>query len=175
MNIIRGFITDPQVLFLDEPTLGLDVGASRDVRTFIKKWMNDNGERTLLLTTHYMVEADELCDRVAIINQGKVLACDTPSNLKKTLQKEAIFNINLYAPSGLEINKFKNITGVKNCVLTQKPESTTLDIILDEDSVLSEIITEISQQSLRILRLEKREPSLEDVFIKLVGQKIEEA
>jgi ABC-2 type transport system ATP-binding protein len=175
MNIIRGFITDPQVLFLDEPTLGLDVGASRDVRTFIKKWMNDNGERTLLLTTHYMVEADELCDRVAIINQGKVLACDTPLNLKKTLQKEAIFNINLYAPSGLEINKFKNITGVKNCVLTQKPESTTLDIILDEDSVLSEIITEISQQSLRILRLEKREPSLEDVFIKLVGQKIEEA
>jgi ABC-2 type transport system ATP-binding protein len=70
---------------------------------------------------------------------------------------------------------FSELTGVKNCVLTQKPESTTLDIILDEDSVLSEIITEISQQSLRILRLEKREPSLEDVFIKLVGQKIEEA
>ncbi len=174
MNIIRGFLTDPQVLFLDEPTLGLDVGASRDVRTFIKSWMNDNGERTLLLTTHYMVEADELCDRVAIINQGKVLACDTPSNLKKTLQKEAIFNLNLYAPSGLDIDNFKKISGVKNCVMTQKQDSTTLDIILDDDSVLSDIIIETSRQSLRILRLEKREPSLEDVFIKLVGQKIEE-
>ncbi|PKO07405.1 MAG: ABC transporter [Chloroflexi bacterium HGW-Chloroflexi-3] len=174
MNIIRGFLTDPQVLFLDEPTLGLDVGASRDVRTFIKGWMSDNGERTLLLTTHYMVEADELCDRVAIINQGKVLACDTPSNLKRTLQKEAIFNINLHAPSGLDMDKFKKITGVKNCALTQKPENTTLDIILEDDSVLSEIIAETSRQTLRILRLEKREPSLEDVFIKLVGQKIEE-
>jgi ABC-2 type transport system ATP-binding protein len=175
MNIIRGFLTDPQVLFLDEPTLGLDVGASRDVRTFIKGWMSDNSERTLLLTTHYMVEADELCDRVAIINQGKVLACDTPLNLKKTLQKEAIFNINLHAPSGLDIDNLKNITGVKNCALTQKPDNTTLDFILDDDSVLSEIIAETSRQSLRILRLEKREPSLEDVFIKLVGQKIEEA
>src|SRR5690606_25681223 len=101
MNIIRGFLTNPQVLFLDEPTLGLDVGASRDVRSFIKNWMGDIEKRTLLLTTHYMVEADELCDRVAIINQGKVLACDTPSNLKKTLQKEAVFHFNLNAPDGL--------------------------------------------------------------------------
>ncbi len=175
MNIIRGFLTDPQVLFLDEPTLGLDVGASRDVRSFIKNWMSDNEERTLLLTTHYMVEADELCDRVAIINQGKVLACDTPSNLKKTLQKEAVFHFNFHAPNGLVIEDFKLIEGVINCVETQKPDHTSLDIILDDDSILSEIISETSRQAIRILQLEKREPSLEDVFIKLVGQKIEEA
>ncbi len=83
MNIVRGFLTDPEVLFLDEPTLGLDVGASRDVRNFIRSWMNDNPTRTLLLTTHYMAEADELCDRVAIINKGKVLACDTPDQSEK--------------------------------------------------------------------------------------------
>src|SRR5512137_1214390 len=69
MNIVRGFMTDPDVLFLDEPTLGLDVGASREVRNLIREWVDDtNGlgalRRTLLLTTHYMVEADELCDRV---------------------------------------------------------------------------------------------------------------
>jgi ABC-2 type transport system ATP-binding protein len=78
MNIVRGFLTDPDVLFLDEPTLGLDVGAARDVRRFVRSWVDENPTRTLLLTTHYMVEADELCDRVAIINKGKVLACDTP-------------------------------------------------------------------------------------------------
>lgn len=174
MNIIRGFLTDPKVLFLDEPTLGLDVGASRDVRNFIKSWMSENEERTLLLTTHYMVEADELCDRVAIINQGKVLACDTPSNLKKMLQKEAIFHFNLHTPNGLDVEGIKKINGINSCVLTQKPEFTTLDIILDDDSILSEIISETSSQEIRILRLEKKEPSLEDVFIKLVGQKLEE-
>ena len=79
MNIVRGFLTDPEVLFLDEPTLGLDVGASRDVRAFVRRWLDEDRSRSLVLTTHYMVEADELCDRVAIINGGKVLACDTPA------------------------------------------------------------------------------------------------
>ena len=93
MNIVRGFLTDPEVLFLDEPTLGLDVGASREVRKFVREWVDADQRRTLLLTTHYMVEADELCDRVAIINRGRVLACDTPANLKHQLQQESIFHL----------------------------------------------------------------------------------
>lgn len=174
MNIVRGFLTDPEVLFLDEPTLGLDVEASRDVREFIKRWMHDDENRTLLLTTHYMAEADELCDRVAIINQGKVLACDSPSNLKKLLQKDAIFHISLYTPNGISLEKFENISGVKNCVLSQKPDETFLDLILEDESILPEVISETGRQSLRLNRLEKKEPSLEDVFIKLVGQRIDE-
>lgn len=174
MNIVRGFLTDPEVLFLDEPTLGLDVEASRDVREFIKRWMHDDENRTLLLTTHYMAEADELCDRVAIINQGKVLACDSPSNLKKLLQKDAIFHISLYTPNGISLEKFENISGVKNCVLFQKPDETFLDLILEDESILPEVISETGRQSLRLNRLEKKEPSLEDVFIKLVGQRIDE-
>lgn len=83
MNIVRGFMTDPTVLFLDEPTLGLDVSAARDVRRFVRQWVDNDPTRTLLLTTHYMVEAEEMCDRVAIINQGKILACDTPKTLSK--------------------------------------------------------------------------------------------
>ena len=93
MNIARGFLTDPKVLFLDEPTLGLDVEASRDARQYIRRWVNEDATRTVLLTTHYMVEADELCDRVAIINAGRVLACDTPSRLKRRLQREPIFHL----------------------------------------------------------------------------------
>ncbi len=101
MNIVRGFLTDPDVLFLDEPTLGLDVGASREVRHFVRKWIDDDPTRTLLLTTHYMVEADELCDRVAIINQGRVLACDTPAALKRRLQQDAIFRIEVSPLNGI--------------------------------------------------------------------------
>ncbi len=174
MNIVRGFLTDPEVLFLDEPTLGLDVEASRDVREFIKRWMHDDEARTLLLTTHYMAEADELCDRVAIINQGKVLACDSPTNLKKMLQKDAIFHISLNAPYEISLEKFEKIHGVKNCVLAKKRDEIFLDLILEDESILPEVISETGRQSLRLNHLEKKEPSLEDVFIKLVGQRIDE-
>ena len=98
MNFCRGFITDPKILFLDEPTLGLDVTSARAIRAFIREWMKEQPERTMLLTTHYMAEADELCDRLAIIDKGKVLACDTPANLKRRVQKYPLFELSL-APS----------------------------------------------------------------------------
>src|SRR6185503_7594127 len=104
MNFVRGFISDPTVVFLDEPTLGLDVGAAREVRQFVKDWMKQHPDRTILLTTHYMAEADELCDRLAIIDQGKLLALDTPANLKHRLQKEAVFKLSV-SPLGPRPNK----------------------------------------------------------------------
>jgi len=93
MNIIRGFATDPELLFLDEPTLGLDVTTSIIIREHIRRWLRERGDRTLLLTTHYMKEAEELCDRVAIIDQGKVLACDSPSKLKHSVGTDSAFFI----------------------------------------------------------------------------------
>lgn len=174
MNIIRGFLTDPRVLFLDEPTLGLDVGASRDVRNFVRRWMNENHERTLLLTTHYMVEADELCDRVAIINQGMVLACDTPAHLKQSLQSQAVFQILITAPNGLNEEAFPWINGLDLFSQKHETDGILLEVILDEEAALAEVINELSRQSARILSLQKREPTLEDVFVKLVGQRMEE-
>ncbi len=174
MNIVRGFLTDPEVLFLDEPTLGLDVGASRDVRAFIRRWMDENHQRTLLLTTHYMVEADELCDRVAIINQGQVLACDTPARLKQNLRNEVIFQVWVVAPHMLSEMAFEHIPGLKHFHQTPEEDSLRLEIILREEAVLSEVINELTGESARILRLEKRESTLEDVFVQLVGQRMEE-
>ena len=133
MNIVRGFMTDPDVLFLDEPTLGLDVGASREVRHFIRSWVDDDPTRTLMLTTHYMVEADELCDRVAIINQGRVLACDSPTNLKRNLQQEAIFRLEVSPFNGsLSPDKFEALPGVCNVVHRPQDGFDLLELILDE-------------------------------------------
>lgn len=174
MNIIRGFLTDPRILFLDEPTLGLDVGAARDVRNFVRRWMEDDPGRTMLLTTHYMAEADDLCDRVAIINQGKVLACDTPSALKHTLQSEIIFQMVVSAPAPLDEDAMCWISGVKDFHQKQGIDGLKLELILSEEAVLAEVINEISRQDGRILSLEKREPTLEDVFVRLVGQRMEE-
>ena len=134
MNIVRGFLTDPQVLFLDEPTLGLDVGASREVRHLIREWLDEDKSRTLLLTTHYMVEADELCDRVAIINQGRVLGCDTPAVLKQRLQKDAMFEIETSPLNGLSVSKLESLPGIIKVTCQEADGSATLNFILKERS-----------------------------------------
>jgi ABC-2 type transport system ATP-binding protein len=174
MNIVRGFLTDPEVLFLDEPTLGLDVGAARDVRNFVRQWMKDDPHRTLLLTTHYMVEADELCDRVAIINKGSVLACDTPAVLKRSLQREAIFHIRVESPQPLDSTLFENLNGVNRASISAQNGTSELELVLDEEAALANVIAVFATRQARILSLQKREPSLEDVFVKLTGQRMEE-
>ncbi|MDR3575624.1 MAG: ATP-binding cassette domain-containing protein [Anaerolineaceae bacterium] len=180
MNIVRGFLTDPQVLFLDEPTLGLDVGASRDVRGFIHQWVAENPQRTLLLTTHYLVEAEELCNRVAIINKGKLLACDTPANLKQALVREAVFEIQVYSQRNehsehsLDEGIFKSISGMNSFRINRDDGKITLHVALAEEAALAEVIAALTRQQARILNLQKREPTLEDVFVHLVGARMEE-
>ena len=173
MNFARGFITDPQIIFLDEPTLGLDVGASREVRDYTKRWVTDKPEKTILLTTHYMAEADVLCDRVAIIDRGKILACDTPFNLKHKLQQDAIFRLQVtYMPNAAD--QVSGIKGVRQCISRQLDEHTELNLILDAEDVLAPVITALSANQTRLLSLEKREPTLEDVFMDLVGRGLDE-
>ena len=184
MNIVRGFLTDPEVLFLDEPTLGLDVGAARDVRKLIRTWVDTSplssgegkgeGRRTLLLTTHYMVEAEELCDRVAIINKGRVLACDTPANLKRNLQRDAIFEIETSPLNGLTSQILQDQPEVKKAALTDIEGGARLELILKEEAALASVINILTQKEIKVKRLTKREPTLEDVFMDLVGQKMEE-
>ena len=174
MNIVRGFLTDPEVLFLDEPTLGLDVGASRDVRKLIREWMDADTNRSLLLTTHYMVEAEELCDRVAIINKGRVLACDTPANLKRNLQRDAIFDIETSPLNGLNHSIFGEQAEVKKAALTEIEGGARLELILKEESALANIINILTQKNIKVKRLSKHEPTLEDVFMELVGQRMED-
>lgn len=174
MNIVRGFLTDPEVLFLDEPTLGLDVGASRDVRRFVRNWIDTNPTRSLLLTTHYMVEADELCHRVAIINQGKVLACDTPSNLKHRLQRDAIFRLEVSPLNGLPPEAIQSLSGVRKVVHSPRDGFSVLELVLVEEPALGGVINTLTSAEVRILNLQKREPTLEDVFVDLVGRSMEE-
>jgi len=174
MNIVRGFLTDPDVLFLDEPTLGLDVGASREVRNFVRKWIDEDRERTLLLTTHYMMEADELCDRVAIINKGRVLACDTPSALKTRLQQDAIFRMEVSSLDGVAVEQFEQLPGVRKVIHSPKDGFSVLEMILVRDDVLASVVNLLTISNLQILNLQKREPTLEDVFVALVGTSMEE-
>jgi ABC-2 type transport system ATP-binding protein len=167
MNFCRGFLTDPTILFLDEPTLGLDVTSARAIRKYLKEWMQEDRSRTLLLTTHYMAEADELCDRLAIIDKGKVLALDTPANLKRRVQQHSIFELSL--AHGSKLPDLAKLPGVFQAVTTETPNTLEVKVLLHEESAIGTVVTSMVGGGARILNLKKTEPTLEDVFIELVG------
>jgi len=173
MNFCRGFITDPKILFLDEPTLGLDVTAARNIRQFIRQWMKEEANRTILLTTHYMAEADELCDRLAIVDRGKILACDTPANLKRQVQEHPMFELSL-APGPNGIPDVSDVPGVHHATKAETPTTVELKVSLVEEPAIGGVVQKIAGGGARILTLKKVEPTLEDVFIELVGHRIDD-
>ncbi len=170
MNVIRGFVTDPDLIFLDEPTLGLDVNASMNIREFIRQWVRKPG-KTVLLTTHYMQEADELCDRLAIINQGRILACDTPLRLKRMVARDSTFAITTSTCAC--IGELGSLPGVKGFSAKGDGSKEEVRFVLEDESVISDIISFITSKSAKVLSLTKTEPTLEDVFIQLVGRGLE--
>lgn len=171
MNLCRGLVSDPKILFLDEPTLGLDVSVARDVRAYVKRWMAERPNKTVLLTTHYMVEADELCDRVAIIDRGQVVACDTPAALKRRVQGESMFQLRVASLPGSP-EYLASIPGVESFRHEGADGAHELTFSLLDEGALSDVIAALTRAGGRLLALEKREPTLEDTFISLVGRKL---
>jgi ABC-2 type transport system ATP-binding protein len=168
MNFCRGFVTDPKVLFLDEPTLGLDVTSARAIRAFVKEWLAERPGRTLLLTTHYMTEADELCDRLAVIDGGRVLACDTPAALKRRVQRDPVYEMSL-SPGADGWGGLPSVPGVRQAVATPRPESVGVRLALERDDAIGAVVQHVVASGSRVLSLTKVEPTLEDVFIAMVG------
>jgi ABC-2 type transport system ATP-binding protein len=176
MNFARGLLNDPWILFLDEPTLGLDVAAARQVRELVTGWQASVPGRTVLLTTHYMAEADELCERLAIVDRGRVLAIGTPAELKQRVQRESIFRIELDRLDG-GTSALARVPGVVSAT-TPAAEgvgsgvrpAVVVDLVLDDDGALGAVVGALAGMGSRILALRKSEPSLEDVFVELVGR-----
>jgi ABC-2 type transport system ATP-binding protein len=170
MNIIRGFVTDPKILFLDEPTLGLDVGIAREVRSFVADWMREHTERTIILTTHYMAEADEMCDRIAIIDRGQVLACDTPANLKHDLAPDCLYRIEIPLWSE-DANPLAELAAVRSVAMEHRGDRgrTQMRVILEEEGGISAVTDRLSQRGVAALAVTRQEPTLEDAFLNLVG------
>jgi ABC-2 type transport system ATP-binding protein len=171
LNFARGFMSDPEIIFLDEPTLGLDVGAARDIRGFIARWVRERPERTVLLTTHYMVEADELCSRVAIIDHGRILALDTPRALKRSVATEPLFELSV-GTAGSGLDALREIDGVRSVSHHTHPETgaVELKVVVVEDQVIGEVLGRLRQHGVAVLHLTKTEPSLETVFVEKVGR-----
>src|SRR5574340_172842 len=181
MNMARGLLNDPWILFLDEPTLGLDVAAARTVREMVVRWREAQPGRTVLLTTHYMAEADELCERIAIVDRGRILAIGSPAELKRRVQRESIFRLELDRLDG-GAARLAGLPGVVRAVPAAaqgdgaSPTSTgadrtaTVNLVLADDAALGPVVGALTDLGSRIVALAKSEPSLEDVFVELVGR-----
>ena len=181
MNFARGLLNDPWILFLDEPTLGLDVSAARAVRELVVGWQAAVPGRTILLTTHYMAEADELCERIAIVDHGRILAIGTPAELKQRVQRESIFRLELDRLDGGP-DALARLPGVVSATIASdgsaggEPgarQTVEVNLVLVEDAALGGVVGALSGLGARILALRKSEPSLEDVFVELVGRGFE--
>ena len=181
LNFARGLLNDPWVLFLDEPTLGLDVGAARDLREHTVSWKAAAPGRTVLLTTHYMVEAEQLCDRIAIVDRGRILALGTPEELRRRVQAESIFRIELdRVPEQGGVAAIRDLPGVLSAVRADEgsddgdggagADRVALKVALADDSALTSVVTAVAERGSQLVGLAKSEPSLEDVFVELVGR-----
>jgi len=173
MNVIRALLNMPQVLFLDEPTLGLDPQSSVEIREFVKK-LNRENSTTIIITTHTMVDADMLCDRIAIIDHGKVVALDTSTNLKKLISGGGgtILKLDI---ANLTANLLETIRTL-DCVQSVAQEnSTQIRVIAHGNDAFDNVIDAVRRKSGKITSVENLQPSLEDVFLHLTGHEVRDS
>jgi len=175
LNLARGLLSDPKILFLDEPTLGLDVLTSKKLRSYIVDWAKRERKGTVLLTTHYMAEADEMCDRVAIIDNGRILTCDNPLTLKENLKENVIMRVEVSSVQA-DFSFMEKTSGIVGYSQTRSIQSdtTTLKVIVRDEETFSNMMSNLEKQKLKILSTNKAEPTLEDVYISLVGRGFED-
>ena len=173
MNLIRGLVSDPKILFLDEPTVALDVGAARDMREEVQRWVADDPSRTVILTTHYMMEADELCARVAIVNRGRVIAEGAPAALKQRVREHVIIDLIVGRGEPL-LPALRAVEGVTGASAQEEDGADHLSVILADDSAMPRVLATVERSGRSIQGVQKREPSLEDAFVTLVGRSMSE-
>jgi ABC-2 type transport system ATP-binding protein len=169
LEIARGLIHRPKVLFLDEPTLGLDAQTRRHIWDYIKD-LNKESDVTIILTTHYMEEADYLCERVAIIDFGRIVAMDSPSKLKDILGGDVV---SLEIEGRSEI--LRDHLGKVGWIKTMSSHNNNLSLTMEKgERRIPELINMAHQKGVNVLCVHLRKPSLEDVFLHFTGRTIRE-
>ncbi|MBY9010314.1 MAG: ATP-binding cassette domain-containing protein [Candidatus Lokiarchaeota archaeon] len=159
--LCMALMTNPQILFLDEPTAGLDVQSSKIIKDLIREY-NEHGV-TIFLTTHDMDVANELCDRIAIINHGKIISLDTPENLKKLTQDYQA--IDLQFVNGVNKQEIKNLRNIRE---VQETQDGVHVIVEDIHESICELVDYIKTQNIKIKQLSTHIPKLEEAFLKII-------
>ena len=166
LSIILALISNPEIIFLDEITTGLDPKARRDMWKIVKELKNEG--KTIFLTTHYMEEAEFLCDRVSIIDKGKIVELDTP---EKLIEKSGIEDMISFETKDIDIEELKRVKGV-NKVSFKNGEVT---IYGRGEDLLKEVVDYLYLNKIYFKNLRTKKPNLEDTFLKFTGREYREA
>ena len=169
LHIARSLLHDPQVLFLDEPTMGLDPVGARELRGVIRDLLAER--KTILLTTHYMFEADELCQRIAVINNGTIVALDTPTRLKQHVQDLSVIELEVIGITERRVQQLRELPFIDTVSVEPFEQRQMLSIHSDSGSSAVLQILNILE-GLRVDKVNVREPTLEDAYVRLVGGEV---
>jgi ABC-2 type transport system ATP-binding protein len=166
LHVARTLLHDPEILFLDEPTIGLDPVGAREFRNVILNLQSQ--KKTILLTTHYMFEADALSDRIAIINKGRVIAMDTPTGLKGHVSDLSVVEVETFGAPDTVLEKLRALSFVDALSVEDREQK---QILLVQTKRGAEAVPDVMAvlEGQRIGRVIVREPTLEDAYVRLVG------
>lgn len=165
LHIAKGLINDPQLIFMDEPTIGLDPEAARETRAMIKGLV-DKG-KTILLTTHYMFEADELCQRIGVISGGKIVALDSPSALKSFVKDVTVIEVEAFGVAEQDLAALRQEPDVTAVNANLEGERQTIRVQTPRGSEFIPTVTKLLRRA-KIMDVRIKEPTLEDAYLKLV-------
>lgn len=166
LHIARALLHDPQILFLDEPTIGLDPVGARGLRQVVRNLQDE--KKTILLTTHYMFEADALCQRIAVIDHGNIVALDTPEELKKLVLDLSVIEVEVFGALDDLLETIRGLKFVDNVSVENREQRQVLMVQTPRGS---EAIPDLMAlfDGRRVGKVTSREPTLEDAYVRLVG------
>jgi ABC-2 type transport system ATP-binding protein len=168
LHIAKALVHDPEVLFLDEPTIGLDPAGARDIRKMVRE-MRDQG-KTIMLTTHYMFEAEELCERIAVISKGKIVALDTPAALKNMVRDISVIELKTYGATDQYVESLKALPGVVRVVADLSSEDQVIRVQTPMGADLLTQVVSLLPEGSKIIDRTIKEPTLEDAYLRLVEE-----
>src|SRR3954452_11106158 len=167
LHIARGLLQDPAVLFLDEPSIGIDPVGARELRATIAM-LREQG-KTILLTTHYMFEADELCDRIAVIADGGIVAEGTPDALKQRVSDGHVVEVETFGLPEVHVDMVRSLSGVRSVAVEERGQAQVLLVQVEPGAeVTPRVLATLSDT--RVGRVSAREPTLEDAYVELVSR-----
>ncbi|MFQ5577465.1 MAG: ABC transporter ATP-binding protein [Anaerolineae bacterium] len=166
LHIARALLHNPDILFLDEPTIGLDPVGARELRDVIRNLQAER--KTILLTTHYMFEADALCQRIAVINHGRIIALDTPNALKQHVQDLSVIELEMFGVRQKTLDMLRTHPFVETVTVENREQK---QVLLIQSARGAEAVQELllALKGLRVGKVLVREPTLEDAYVRLVG------
>jgi ABC-2 type transport system ATP-binding protein len=167
VSVARAILHDPDLILLDEPSLGLDPQFARFIRKFIKEELNQRLGKTILITTHYMDEADELCNRIAFISKGKIVDCKTPAEYKRDIPHTEVLQVRCQGqPDTAAVEK---LPSVERLAGEFKDGVTTITVVAPRaEAILADTI-ELLRPQAKLLGIDVKQPTLEDVFLYVTG------